>query len=723
MMGRAADGRPAGRWAPWLFAAALAVYAVTRLVALERFPIYFHADEAFGPLTATDLLRNGLHDAYGRLLPVYFEPAPNRWMPIGTVYAHLMSVALFGRSVVVTRATTAVVTLVGAAAVALALRDGFGARRWWAGALVLGALPAWFLHSRTGFEAAMMTALFAVFVWTYLRYRRDGGRAWSCAAVAAGAATFYAYSNGQTVMAVLGALLLVVDARHHWAQRRALVPAVALGIVLLVPFVRFRLAHPGAEVEHLRAVGSYLVDPALSPGAKAVGFARRYAYGLHPRLWFVSHDADHVLAPAEARWPAITAALTLGGPLEITRHRYRGRGHLPLWLLPLVAVGLAAAVRRRHEPAHRAVLLAALAAPVGAATLDIGITRVLAMVVPAAILASLGLERTLDGLERMLATSPRTAGAPRMRRHAPAVVTGVAFAALAGANVELLTHALRTAPRWYDDYGLYGMQWGASQLFTDVVPSLLAADDDVQVLLTSDWANAADRLPYFFLDADALARVRARSVSELLLKEGELSDDLVWIITDHELGRLRESGKFEPPSVLRTLDWPDGRPGFHAVRLRYKPGIAAVFAAEREARRALVEGSAVLDGETVVVRHSVADMGRPPDLFDGNPSSLVRGLEANPLVIELAFPTPRRIGGIDAHFAHMPFTFTAELFAPDAAEAVRYTVTAGRPAEGDAHGSLTFDRGPDAVARLRLTIHQDDLGDEAHIHVRELVLR
>lgn len=731
-MDGAAVGQPHDRRAIAFFALAMVVYLITRLYALDRFPIFFHADEAFGPLTASSLLTNGLSDAYQRLLPIYFEPAPNRWMPIGTVYAHLVTVALFGKSIIVTRVTTALVTAAGAAAVALALRDGFRARRWWAGALVLGAMPTWFLHSRTGFEAAMMTAAFAVFLWAYLRYRQGGGRFWSCAAVAAGAATFYAYSNGQSLMAVLGILLLVVDSRFHWSQRRALGPALALGLVLLIPFVRFRLAHPGAEIEHLRAIDSYIVDPAASAGDKALGFARRYAFGLHPRFWFISHDVDNPLQWAEERWPAIRPALMLGGNLDIERHRYRGRGHIALWMLPFFVVGLVAALRRWRSPAHRTVLLAALATPFGAATAGVGVTRVLAFVVPAAVLITLGIEAVIDVAGRWLArerastrawASSLAVLAARWRSRAPGVATGLCFVALAGANFELLTTALRTGDRWYDDYGLYGMQWGAAQLFDDMIPSLLAADPDVHVLVTSDWANAADRLPYFFLDFDQTRRVRSRSVSDPLTRLIELSDDEIWIVTDHELDGVRKSGKFAPPEIVRTLNWPDGRPGFHAVRLRYAPGIDKVFAAERAARRKLVEAAVVLDGQDVVVRHSVSDMGSPAELFDGDPSTLLRGMEANPLIIELAFPTPRALTGIAAHFAHMPFTWTADLFAPDADEPVTYAQTVTDVPDGDAHGDLAFDAGPAAVSRLKLTIHQDDLEDEAHIHVRELTLR
>lgn len=726
------DSQPYDRRARALFALAMGIYAITRLYALDRFPIFFHADEAFGPLTASSLLANGLFDAYHRLLPVYFEPAPNRWMPIGTVYAHLVTVALFGKHIVVARATTALVTAAGAAAVALALRDGFRARRWWAGALVLGAMPTWFLHSRTGFEAAMMTAAFAVFLWSYLRYRQGGGRFWSCAAVAAGAATFYAYSNGQSLMAVLGLMLLLVDGRYHWSRRRAIWPALALGIVLLIPLARFRLAHPGAEIEHLRAIDSYIVDPAASAGDKARGFARRYAFGLHPRFWFISHDVDNPLRWAEDRWPALRPALLLGGTLDIERHRYRGRGHIALWMLPFFAVGLVGALRRWRSPAHRTVLLAVLAVPFGAATANIGVTRVLAFVVPAAVLIALGIEAVIDAAGRWLGrdrSSTRAwatqlaAMAARWRGRAPGVVTGLYFIVLAGANVELLATALRTGDRWYSDYGLYGMQWGAAQLFDDMIPTLLAADPDAKVLVTSDWANAADRLPYFFLADDEIGRVRARSVTDPLTRLIELSDDEIWIVTDHELEGVRTSGKFAPPEIVRTLSWPDGRPGFHAVRLRYAPGIDKVFAAERAERRKLVAATVVQGGQEVAVRHSVSDMGSPADLFDGDPSTLLRGMEANPLIIELAFASPRALAGIAAHFAHMPFTWTAELFPPDSAEPVRYEQTVTDIADGDVHGDIVFDAGPAEVARLRLTIHQDDMADEAHIHVRELVLR
>ena len=49
-------------WQALLVWAALAVYLITRLVALDAFPIYFFTDEAVQTVLAADFLRDGLHN-------------------------------------------------------------------------------------------------------------------------------------------------------------------------------------------------------------------------------------------------------------------------------------------------------------------------------------------------------------------------------------------------------------------------------------------------------------------------------------------------------------------------------------------------------------------------------------------------------------------------------------------------------------------------------------
>jgi len=56
-----------------LFWLGLALYLLTRFIALDKFPIYFFSDEAIQTMTARDLVSRGLRDLDGSLFPVYFE--------------------------------------------------------------------------------------------------------------------------------------------------------------------------------------------------------------------------------------------------------------------------------------------------------------------------------------------------------------------------------------------------------------------------------------------------------------------------------------------------------------------------------------------------------------------------------------------------------------------------------------------------------------------------
>lgn len=84
-----------------LFVLSLAIYAYTRLYAIDQFPIYFFTDEAIHPALASDLVRTGLRDAQGRLLPPYFQNGLY-WNLSLSVYLHLLPTVLFGKTIWVT---------------------------------------------------------------------------------------------------------------------------------------------------------------------------------------------------------------------------------------------------------------------------------------------------------------------------------------------------------------------------------------------------------------------------------------------------------------------------------------------------------------------------------------------------------------------------------------------------------------------------------------------
>ncbi|NMD27114.1 MAG: hypothetical protein GYA81_04005, partial [Chloroflexi bacterium] len=203
----------------WLFAAGLALYLLTRFIQLDKFPIFFFTDEAVQTISAVDLIARGFRDTAGRLFPVYFENGGQYNLSL-SVYLQLLP-ALLPRSVWLTRGVCALVTLVFPLSVGLALRDYFRARAWWLAPVLIAAVPAWFLHSRTAFETSLGASMFSLFLYFYLHYRLKNRKTLPLA-ILFGALAFYSYSPLQLVVVFTGAALLFADWRYHWQDKRVL---------------------------------------------------------------------------------------------------------------------------------------------------------------------------------------------------------------------------------------------------------------------------------------------------------------------------------------------------------------------------------------------------------------------------------------------------------------------------------------------------------------------
>jgi hypothetical protein len=673
------SSRRLGRVDWLLLAAVLAVAAATRLVAVADFPIYFFCDEAHQANLARDLVANGFRDEDGNLLPAYFRNV--RVFNLGlSVYVHALPVTLFGKTVTVVRATSVAVGLLGTAALMLALKWFFGLRLWWAGGLVMAVLPAWFLHSRTAFETVMMVSFYAVFVLAYLLYREASPR-WLPAAVAAGAATFFSYSNGQGVMFVSCLLLLVVDRRYHWqVLRRHRGAAAAAAVVLILvagPYLRFRYQlHPEMMELHFDDLHSYWTEE-LPTSAKLGRFAATYLRGLSPGYWFTE----------DLR--------------ELERHRMLGYPHLPVWLAPPILLGLAISLLRApRSPAHRLLLIGALAAPFSASFVDLRITRVLAMVVPATLAATVGLELLRSWAARVL----------------PArwldVALGLGLTAAAGA---MTRDALVNGPRWFTDYGMQGMQWGARELFAEL-RERLAANPRERLVISHLWANNSNAFGDFFLSREERERITWGTIDDVLReRRSEVDPAVTFALTPAELERAQASPKLRVDPAWTEIPDPAGRPGFYLVRLEYTPDADTIFEAEREERQRLVEATVMIGGSPVRVRHPRLDMGGIEAAFDGDLKTLARTLDANPTRLELEFPTPRPIAELRLHLwtdeYHVELTVVRSdgSLHSEAVQADRrlddapLTVRPGEPI-------------PDA-RRLQLTIVKP--GD-AHMHLREI---
>ncbi len=538
------DGSAAGRGVAGLgfsrrellvFSAVLIFYAATRFVGLVDFPIYFFCDEAQQANLAHDLVAEGWRDEDGVLFPAYFRNV--RVYNLGlSVWVQALPVAIFGKSIAVVRGTSVVVGLFGVAALMLILKWFFRSRLWWCGGLVFAALPAWFLHSRTAFETAMMVSFYAIFLLAYLFYREVSPR-WLPVAAVSGGAVFYSYSNGQGVLLISSLLLAVVDWRYHLKTIRAhpKLAAATLAVVVLAaaPYLRFRLIlHPEMVAAHFHDLDSYWVESGTT-GAKLAQFARTYAHGLSPGYWFVENAEENV------------------------RHRMLGYSHLPFWLAPAILVGLGAALgKARKSSAHRLVLVGILAAPFSTSLVSIGITRVLAMVVPATLLAILGLDLLLFWLNRFVPGR---------------VVTTAVAIGLAAATLDMTGDALANGGLWFRDYGMSGMQWGAQEVYDEVGPRLAEAPDE-NFVVSHLWANNSDAFLDFFVGPENRPRVRSGVLEDVMRQRLAANPSTTFVLTPDEYARATFSRKLvveEPSAVIRC---PDFTPCFYFRPFGLHPG-------------------------------------------------------------------------------------------------------------------------------------------------------
>jgi 4-amino-4-deoxy-L-arabinose transferase-like glycosyltransferase len=660
-----------------LFILALLVYLATRLVGLADFPVYFFTDEAVQTVLAADLVRDNFQNYDHDVLPTYFVNG-SQYNLSTSVYAQVIPYLLLGKSVEVTRGISVLISLLAAAAIGLSLRDVFKIRAWWLGVLFLSTAPAWFLHSRTAFETAEMTSFYAVFLYFYLMYRHRSPK-YLYPALAAGALVFYTYSPGQIIMLVTGALLLVSDARYHWQNRRTGLVGLCLLVVCALPYVRFLLTRGAENTRHLQILNSYWLTP-LPFADKVSRYFRELVLGLSPSYWFLPNQVD------------------------MARHQMFGYGHLPAFTLPLFLVGIGLAFARIKQSPYRTLLIALVAAPSGAAIVQVGITRVLAFVIPAVLLITLGLVLLLRLLERW--------------RWAWWGAALLVFTGLVAFNIGMLQDALVNGPRWYEDYGLGGVQYGGRQVFS-AVQAYVEQHPGAHVLVSPSWSNGTDVVARFFLPDNS--PILLGSVDGYFFEKKPLDESMLFVMIPEEYKRVVESKKFTAITIEKTLNYPNGAPGFYFVRMRYVDQIDQILEDERLARKKLIQETITWGDQRVDVQYSMLDMGSVQNIFDGNPDSLARGLEANPLELVIQLPEPRRANGISVRIGGTPTRITVTLQVAGQEKAVVFQSDfAENPLARTVR--MDFNQTLD-VQSLRVEIESTRDGEPAHVHVWEISLQ
>lgn len=685
-------------WLPKaLFVLGLLVYLATRLIRLPDFPIYFFTDEAIQTQHAADLIANVFRAPDGTLLPTYFENGGQYNLSL-SVYIQVLPTLLFGKSVWVTRGVSAIVSLLVPIFAGFILKDIFKIKSWWLAPLLAAIIPAWFLHSRSAFETVLMTSFYAGFLYFYLHYRQDHPNSLYPALIC-GALAFYAYSPGQVIIVLTGVLLLIADARYHWEHRRTAL--IGLGILFLsaLPYIRFFLARDGATLQHLALLNTYWVKP-FPLHEKLWMYVTRYLQGLNPCYWFWPNPSF-----LEQVWPDITLPSWLfSNQRDLTRHIMKGYGHFLPVAFPLWAIGIVMSIRKFKKPSHRALLLALLAVPSGAALVDWGITRGMAFIVPSTLLTALGLAALLDWLRRKT---------PKWQPWALPVAVCILATAF---SFWMLNDSLLRGPTWYRDYGLSGMQYGGRQVFTRAA-EIAQAEPQTTVLVSSTWANGTDVLMRYF--ADDLPNLKMGNINAFAAQYQPLDRSYLFVMTGEDLQFIGDSGKFTQVTIEETLPYPDGSDGFYFVRLAYIEDIQAILAAEREARQAMQTAWLSINGKTAKIQFPTLDMNEIDQIFDGDPTTLVRTLEANPLRLILDFSEPIDLRSVTLILGGTPTEIT--LTAQKDNEQIETLEMAVPSASVKREVTLEFEQAQQ-IDQLLIEVFNPHDGEIAHVHLWEVTL-
>jgi hypothetical protein len=210
--------------------------------------------------------------------------------------------------------------MLGVIAVSLAFKQIFGIPYWRTGVLLWDVSLAWFMHSRTKFEAPAATALYALFLYGYMLYLYRSPRYFPFVLVTS-ALTFHSYNPTRVVVAASVALLFISDLRYRWENRGTILRYWWLVVLCGLPFLRFQILHPMAGLDQLHLLNAYWIQP-IELSEKLSRLGNQFIRGLSPFYWFVPQEQG------------------------LIRHTMRGYGRL-LWIaLPFMLAGLIVALKK-----------------------------------------------------------------------------------------------------------------------------------------------------------------------------------------------------------------------------------------------------------------------------------------------------------------------------------------------------------------------------------------
>ncbi len=653
-----------------LFIACFAICSWSILWRIADFPLFFFCDEAVFAAVAKEWISNGWQDNNGKLLPLYYDIAMGRHVPMFSSYILGLGSFLFEQTPATVRSLNAIIPLLGVIAASVYAKLFLSARIWWLTPLIFASIPVWYLFTRTAFDVPVSIGLLSITLLFYCLYRLKSAN-YIYPLVLSASAFFYTYASSQLVLPLIAIALLFTDFKYHWQNRKKLLLPVILAAVLLIPAILFTFGSGAGFNGQFVALDSFAIKE-ITLSEKLSIFFHNYYDAINPYYW-LSPDSN-----------------------ELIRHRLLGRGHFPVMFVPFLLTGLLVSICRISNPVYRCILICAVMIPVPVGIFNLNITRILTLTVPFTLWTVIGLDFLLSKL-----------------KHATFLVLPAALM-LGIYSVNMSLDAVKNGATWYDDYGLYGLQYGTRQIFEQSVPEIFKQHPEATIHISPDFANDPTALLNFFIPEKQRSKVLISQPDPM--KFNHISKDDVFIMETYKYQQIIDSGKFKTPVILGSLAYPNGQTGFYYLKLEHIDNIHEVLAAEKEARKKPLETRLIVNGQPALVRYSRLDMGEPGNIFDHDILTLARGLEDNPFMLEIELEQPIKISKLGISFGWSYTETDLTIISPDLRETKNRIVV-------DATNQIdqTWIEIPSQLAKtIKLKINSPhSIGDD-HLHIFDL---
>lgn len=584
-----------------LFIIAAVIFLILFLLKIEDFPIYFFTDEAALPVKAEKIIKNGFKDGSGTLFPLMIETAKPQ--PGLIMYLQMPFVWLFGKKIWVIRSLNVFITLAGCIFIALTLKNIFKSKNYWLGILFPMSMPILFIHARAEFNSSIATAFYAISLYFYLLYRTKNPK-YLLICILFISLSIYSYFGIWLTLFFSYTLLLIFDLKYHFKNFKPGFIAIIFLLLLLTPLIKYELLNFAKTKSTFIEYNFDLARSApLSTNSLKI-ILNNYFTNFNPLTLFREHAT------------------------YLKRHVLKGSGYFPLYSLPMIFLGILFTLRNVNNPIYKILLIILFTSPVGTLLVGHGATRILPMIIPLTLFFAIGIKNMEPLLNKNKLSSLAI------------------FLLICASGLYMTYDSLKNGPLWFNNYGLYGQQYGAKQLFQEAIPDFLQKNPETEIFVSPNWANGVDVYTDFFLKDKEKTKVKIKSIEYFIEYYQSIPSNLVLIMIEDEIKLANKSKKFKAIKILKTVPCPDKTVCFYFAKVTYTDGIENIFKEELRLRRQPVTDFINLDGEKLKIVHSRFEVGSVKEIFDEDQFSFARGWEANPMIVEIYFSKAKAINSL-----------------------------------------------------------------------------